>query len=864
MRTGVTFFAFLTAVVAGLVLWWDEPDSTDSPDAPSNTGNTVGTGGLDDGGQRGQRPSVVPAPFAEATGTGLTILGRVENASGSPVPDAPLSVKLHVGESTFGAPHTTNPVVADGEGSFSFTLPSGGAWSATVTSRVPGFVAADLVMSLRPDQPPGRAVLVLHPLNAERTVRTLDPDGRAISGVRLHIDQTNQVIHTDERGHARVRISRSFGPVWAHLSHKLCSATTRSIDAWRGEGPQVLEFVLGNGYAISGIASDPQGRPVSGVVVRLVGWTVVRTETDEQGRFFLAGFNPNRNNQRLTLRHEDYLPATVTAPRKGAGILLEVTLQRGLDVCGTVTGPDERPVMGALVTLGQDQMVGRSRRTTGARGEFCLGAPVRGELILRVSYPGLAPHLRHIHAEPDAPPLEIKLERGHVLGGRVVDEDGHPIRGATLSFHLEEPMDLGRWTVSDESGNWLVEGLPTGVVQLGCFEYGYIPVERKDIATGQRNLDVVMTRSGGIEGTVVDQTNQPITRFRIAFTPSVAPGGSPAARPPASWSLPGRLFESADGRFSSGRTPLSPNQAYRVEVSATGYATRVIEPYTPTLSPRNDPVKVVLTGGGGVSGRVTDAQNRGVANAVVAPAPSFLDGMVELAHGPRATTDATGAYTLRGLATGSVEIEARHARFAPVRRQVQIVRGQVSHEEDLVMRAAGSLHVDVRVDPADLGQTRVVLEPNGPGKRTEHPLSSNTLTLPWVLAGNYRISLASSRPDLDGLGTTVDIVAGRRRPIAFEPVLPTCDLRGHVTIDGRVPTNVVVDLVLSRINADGTRTRHANRDSRSDGSFVFGDLEPGRWHIAASFTRNGRRLAGEQIVAVEPGQPPVKIALKTN
>ena len=35
--------------------------------------------------------------------------------------------------------------------------------------------------------------------NAERTVRTLDPDGRAISGVRLHIDQTNQVIHTDER-----------------------------------------------------------------------------------------------------------------------------------------------------------------------------------------------------------------------------------------------------------------------------------------------------------------------------------------------------------------------------------------------------------------------------------------------------------------------------------------------------------------------------------------------------------------------------------------------------------------------------------------------------------------------------------------
>ena len=265
-----------------------------------------------------------------------------------------------------------------------------------------------------------------------------------------------------------------------------------------------------------------------------------------------------------------------------------------------------------------------------------------------------------------------------------------------------------------------------------------------------------------------------------------------------------------------------------------------------------------------MSGRVTDAQSRGVANAVVAPVASFPEGVVELAHGPRATTDTTGAYILRGLATGSVEIEARHARFAPVRRQVQIVRGQVSHEEDLVMQAAGSLHVDVRVDPEDLGQTRVVLEPNGPGKRIEHPLSSNTLTLPWVLPGSYRISLASSRPELDGLGTTVDIVAGRRRPIAFEPVPPTCNLRGHVTIDGRVPTNVVINLVLSRVNADGTRTRHAKRDSRPDGSFAFGDLEPGRWHIAASFTRSGRRFAGEQIVVVEPEQPPVQIALKTN
>ncbi|MEE2711458.1 MAG: carboxypeptidase-like regulatory domain-containing protein, partial [Planctomycetota bacterium] len=430
------------------------------------------------------------------------------------------------------------------------------------------------------------------------------------------------------------------------------------------------------------------------------------------------------------------------------------------------------------------------------------------------------------------------------------------------SFHLDKPMDLGRWADADQDGHWLCEGLPSGVVQLECFEYGYIPVAMKDVATGRRDLDVVMTRSGGIKGTVVDDANQPISRFRIALTPSVHPGDARAARPPAAWSLPGRLFEAADGRFSSGRTPLDPDQVYRVEVSARGYATRVIDPYIPTLGPRNAPVRVVLAGGGSISGRVVDAQGQGIGDAVVAPVGTFPAGVAKLDHGPRATTDDTGAYTLSGLATGPVELEARHGRFAPVRRLVR-VSSQLSQEPDLVMLAAGSLRVEVRVSPEDLGQTRVVLESGDAQARAEHPLTSNVLTLHWVVAGRYRVSLASSRSELDGLGTTVDILAGRRRPIAFEPVPATCDLLGHVTVDGRVLSDTVIDLVLSRVHPDGTRTHHANRGSRPNGSFSFPDLKPGRWHIGASFTHGGQRLSGQLTVGVKPGQPPIQIRLRT-
>lgn len=863
VRTGVTL-ALLAVAVVVFALWRDEPDSPESPDAPPETRGAVGNQDSGHNGRREGGTGVVPAPYEEASGRGLTVVGRVEDTTGAAIPDAPLSVDFHVGESTFGDPHTKASVVADGDGAFSFTLPSGGAWSATVAPRVPGYVADESIMLLRPDRAPEQAVVVLHALDATRSIRVVDASGRAIAGVRLHVEQTDEIRTTDRSGHARVRVSRSFGPLRVRLTHPKSVATTRAVDAWRGDGPQELEFVLAEGYALSGIARDPAGRPVPGVVVRLVSWTVVRAETDDRGQFHLDGLDPNRKSQRLTFRHPDYLPQTVTASPDQAGFPLEITLRRGLDVCGLVLGPDGRPVMGALVTLGHDQLIGRSRRTTDANGWFCVGAPVRGELMLRVSYPGLAPHMRQIRAEADTADLKITLDRGRVLGGRVIDEDGRPIPDAGLSFHLTDPMDLGRWCDADANGNWLVEGLPSGTVQLECFKYGFIPVEKSDVPTGRRNLDIVMIRSGGIEGTVVDASGQPITRFRVALTPSAKPGAARPARPPSAWSLPGRLFEAVGGRFTSGRTPLRPGMAYRIEVSARGYATRVIEPYVPTLRPRNDPVKVILSGGGEVSGRATDQHGRPVDGVVIAPAGAFPDGVVALARGPRTTTDAAGTYTLTGLSTGSVEIEARHPDYAPVRQRVQIVRGRMIYAEDLVMLAAGALQVDVRLGAdSDLGDTKVVLEAEGTGKRAEHRLASKSLTLPWLLAGRYRVSLVSSRPELNGLSTTLDIPAGHRRAIAFEPVPPTCDLIGNVTIDGQVPSNEVVTLVISRVNTDGSRTRHASRGSRPDGSFAFRDLEPGRWHIAASFNRNGRRHSGELAVTLEPGHRPVRLALRT-
>lgn len=88
------------------------------------------------------------------------------------------------------------------------------------------------------------------------------------------------------------------------------------------------------------------------------------------------------------------------------------------------------------------------------RGYFRFDGVPLGELVLTVEADGYAPQWRHVkvHPEPESHAVEFHLNPGRALRGRVVDNQGQPVPGASVV--------LNRWHVySDAEGyfDWPIE-----------------------------------------------------------------------------------------------------------------------------------------------------------------------------------------------------------------------------------------------------------------------------------------------------------------------------------------------------------------------------------------------------------------------
>ncbi|MAE67149.1 MAG: hypothetical protein CMJ18_23050 [Phycisphaeraceae bacterium] len=863
LRTGIPLLLVSLAAVAVAGFWLAGGDAHPIGGAPWRDSNEEIADG-DDNLTRGPGGDVRSSRFEELVPRGQVLVGRVEDPAGDPLPGSSIRCALYAGESTFGQPRRETEIVSDENGEFSIRFPGGsGTWMLTMAATLEGYICEPQSVGLLPGRPITSARLVAHPLDITRSIRIVDSGGLAVPEARITIEQAKLETPTDLEGRAQVKLSSSFGAVWVSVAADGMGNVTRRIAPWSGTGPQEMEIVLRPGRSVAGIVRDPDGKVLHDVVVRHVGWLELRTTTAADGRYRITGI-PDRRRQSLTFRKPGYLPATRVAHPTGHDVNLDVSLERGVNVCGVVRGPDDEPLGGALVTVGRNRVVGRSRGTTDEQGRFCIPAPRRGRLTMRVSYPQHVPDLREIDITTGMHELAIRLVEGSSVGGRVLDEESRPIEGAAVSAFLDRPFDLGLFTETGPDGHWLLEGVPGGELKIRVDEYGYLS-ETKTVNVGRRNVDVILVRAGSFDGRVVDGDGQPVTRFRVVLSP--ASDGSGVKRPrrvPTTWKSPGHLFEDAEGRFSSGRTPLDPGRGYRIEVTADDYATGVIPLYVPSIHPRNAPVRIQLRSGAALAGRITDAQGDPVAGAIVAPRETFPTGPGDPDHGPQTFTDRNGRYLLAGLRIGPVDIEARHPDYLPSRRSSVTRAGRVLIE-DLLLIGAGSIRVRIDAKDRKSFRSRLVVEPIGSstGRRREIDVGKDGIVrVPWLATGMWRVSLSSSHPGLDGMKASVEVVKGVEQPVLFDPGDLTCMVLGSVTIDGS-PATRPVDITLERVDDQGIRTRAGNVRTRPGGTFTFRSLEPARYVFEASLQVSGQRRSGSITIRLEPGETPVTLALKT-
>jgi thiol-disulfide isomerase/thioredoxin len=384
----------------------------------------------------------------------------------------------------------------------------------------------------------------------------------------------------------------------------------------------------------SGRIVDEQGRAIDGVLVSVSNQSAIPWEaiTDATGRWSLS--LPADSEIDIRLEHPDFIgwpfefrPVSPPTHALRDGSALQV-MKRGLRLVGVVRDPTGTPIGNALVLAGQsyyqtpgpdsEAIENSSATRTRADGTFSVGGIAAGRRSIAIYADGFAPAVAWITASSQMKPLDIKLDKGWSVQGRIVDESGRPISNATIgtgSWQVPNafPRHVTRVARSDANGRFLIRALPSeGSIVGSVSAPGRLSVDFT-IAPGLADVgDVPLYSYPVIEGKVVDErSGQPITSFAVT----------------KGWLLSGKFsalsleehLEAKDGSFRREVSHVilqhGVSTQFLAKISAPGYAIATTPPLVPGKKP--GPFLVKLRKASLVHGQVLTADKKSAARAEV-------------------------------------------------------------------------------------------------------------------------------------------------------------------------------------------------------------------------------------------------------
>ena len=306
------------------------------------------------------------------------------------------------------------------------------------------------------------------------------------------------------------------------------------------------------GAAIGGIVRDEKGAPVEGARVIFSGPLSADAEdrertfigpgyhaerTDENGQWHNAEVPKNFQNFTFRVVHPEYVPASfgcqgtlleesnlVLLPQKDylAGRAAMV-IGHGIELSGVVLDPGGKPVAGVAITRNHEWRNPSAVLESGPDGRFTIVNLRPEEMFLTFQSAGLAAQTRLLTLSNPMPEIKIEMKPGRILKGRLVDESGRPISGASVRM---DRLDLGpleyEWsTTSDGDGRFVWDSAPEGEHPYYFSAAGHhARSEPALVADGQDKIITLRSLGEGnktiVNGTVVDATNgMPIEKFTV-------------------------------------------------------------------------------------------------------------------------------------------------------------------------------------------------------------------------------------------------------------------------------------------------------------------------------------------------------------
>jgi hypothetical protein len=490
---------------------------------------------------------------------------------------------------------------------------------------------------------------------------------------------------------------------------------------------------------VSGSVIDDGARAVAGVSInaRRVGGDMLsspssvpmpsRAITAPNGRFIL----------RTAEEGNVQLDATKTGlPAAHSGIIrvapgsrtadIVITLPRGVALAGRVITRDTKPVAGAAVTAAEAG-AGGVRDAEGARtkadGTFALRVR-EGAYDVTVTAAGFAPRTLRSQASASAPPLEVTLEAGVEISGRVTRDEA-PVDGVDI-FIISGGDAPSVQTSAD--GSFRINDLAPGPVALAFKKPTELIQAMRTVTAPAADVNVEVPAGGRIAGRVIDKsTGQPVTSFDAGITR----GSAAVMRTPAM-----RAFTSDDGTFGIDGAPVG---SHTLSVTAPGYVMARVPNINVESGKSVEGVEVALEHGVRVSGHVTGPDGGPAGGVLVRIDPTSSTRGVTT-NDSFTLTDPDGAYVLDNVDAGPTTLAFSRSGLVTVRRSVTL--SGASAEVDAQLGGGSSIAGVVVLDggaPVAGGEVRAFSAADLAGISSQTD-EGGTFVMQGAPAGHYEIT----------------------------------------------------------------------------------------------------------------------------
>ena len=261
-----------------------------------------------------------------------------------------------------------------------------------------------------------------------------------------------------------------------------------------GVGSVVQPAMAQQTLTLSGRVTDSAGQPVSGATVNLEdpGW--VGQETDANGNYRLS-VSPGTYRLRVRPRHGPLISQKIERLRLSANTTRDFVLETGVTLSGQVTA-NGQPVPHPWLWVVNDEGQEVSFNAANASGHYSLGVPAGTYEVNVYSEDFLGTTVEGV-AITQATVLNISLESGVLLEGKVVDDAGQPVPDAQVCAHLPtEEWWRGSCSETEAEGSFQLRVAPEAVYIVQVRPVAPLRLTRRRLeVSGAGVSDLVLTAS---------------------------------------------------------------------------------------------------------------------------------------------------------------------------------------------------------------------------------------------------------------------------------------------------------------------------------------------------------------------------------